>query len=374
MLRHLILFDRVIVQSARLREFSVLGSTFGAQGLTALLRSGAVGILCDVLTTGQVGQSSLGGRARPLPPGSYSFRSVTGADRKAYLHRCFQNVAPRPGLTHKESKRLKHEIATRLVEPAAGVPKAMEQQLLADLRASAPHLATALSVELRRTHGLVTTPAALRLRVREIAEGDFRVESTLQRRSTLDEPARHKTVERALLAAGGLNQRIAQMNAYEAMTDFWCRDLSVLGTKLHHLHQLAPERLDRALATVLALPGLPDIETALARREVDVERLLAIRESREGQEFRRWFRGQGSYEFEALKEEWESLRSRLGAWITTPTGRTMRFLTSTGAGLVPGLGIATGAIDSFLLERWLPRSQPLFFLRHSYRSIFRRPA
>ena len=76
----------------------------------------------------------------------------------------------------------------------------------------------------------------------------------------LDEIDCHKAIERALLAVSGLNRRLAEMNAYEAITDLWYRDLPVLGGKLRFLSdRVAPERQDRALATVLALPGLPDI-------------------------------------------------------------------------------------------------------------------
>ena len=175
------------------------------------------------------------------------------------------------------------------------------------------------------------------------------------------------------MAVGGLNQRLAEMNGYNALTDFWYRDLPVLGSKFRYLHELGPERQDRALATVLALPGLPDLTEALSRGQVDIERFLEIRQSADGEEFRRWFRNQGPGGVAALRDQWGRLRSRLGAWVATPAGRCLRFLVSSGVGVVPGAGIAASAIDSFLLERWLPRSQPLSFLLHSYKSIFRGP-
>lgn len=374
LLRYLLLFDLVIVQSIRLREFSALANVFGSEGLTALLRSGAIRILCHPVTMGQTGQSNIGGRTTPLPLGSYSFRAVSGTERKKYLHGCFENVKPGGGLTHKESIRLKHEIAARLIEPMDTVPKEMEEQLLSDLRSSAPQLSTALSVELRRAHGISVTPTELMLEIHEVDEQDFLVQSSLQRLTPLEEQTRHETIERALLAVGGLNQRLAEMNGYKALTDFWYRDLCVLDSKFRHLAQLVePEREDRALATILALPGLPDITEALARGQVDIERFLEIRGSPDGQEFRRWFRGQGPDDLAMLREQWGRLRHRLGAWIGTPTGKGVRFVVSNGLGLVPGAGIVASTIDSFLLEKWLPQSQPLSFLQHSYQSIFRDP-
>ena len=124
--RYLLLFDRVVIKSYRLREFNVLAGVLGLPGLFALLRSGTIRVLCHTLTMAQTGQSSIGGRTMPLPYGSYSFRAVTQADRRYFLHRCFQNVKPGHNLTYKESKRLKREIANRLVEPIDAVQQEMD--------------------------------------------------------------------------------------------------------------------------------------------------------------------------------------------------------------------------------------------------------
>ena len=371
--RYLLLFDRVIIHSMRLREFSVLASVLGFPGLRALLRSGAIHVLCHPLTMAQTGQSSIGGRTTPLPHGSYSFRSVRGADRRAYLHGCFENVKPTSDLTYKESKRLKREIADRLIDPVDTIEQEMDDQFLFDLRSSVPHFSTALSVQLQRDYGIYVRSSDLTLNVHEFNERDFRVDSNLKLLTTLDELERHKATEHALLAVGGLNQRLAEMNGYNALTDFWYRDLPVLGRKFRYLSDLAPERQDRALATVLTLPGLPDIAKAIAQGRVDIERFLEIRDSPDGQQFRRWFRNRDADDIALLKEQWGGFRNKLGAWIATPRGKVLRFLLSTGAGFLPGVGVAVGAIDNFLLEKWLPQSQPLTFLQHSYRSIFRAP-
>ena len=373
LLRYLLLFDRVIIHSSRLREFSILASDLGPTGLSALLRSGTIRVLCQALTTAQVGQSDIGGRKTPLPRGSYSFETIGEADRKDYLHSCFQNVRPSLELPYKQSKRLKSEIASVLVDPVESVRKDMEDQLLSDLRCSVPQFVTALLVELRRDYGISVKSTDLKLTFHEFGERDFRVESNLRTLTTLDELARHKVTERALLTVGGLNQRLAEMNGYGAMTDFWYRDLPLLDTKLRYLAQFSPEEQDRALAAVLTLRGLPDMAEALSHGRFDIERFLEIRDSEDGREFRRWFRGRGTDDVALLTDNWERLSSRLGAWIATPPGKMVRFLVSTGVGLIPGAGLATSAVDGFLLEKWLPMSQPLAFLQHSYKSVFRTP-
>lgn len=373
LLRYLLLFDRVIVHSSRLLEFPTLARELGAGGLSALLRSGAIGVHCHALTTAQTGQSDIGGRTRPLPHGSYSFRSISEAGRKAYLHSCFKNITPSRDLPYKQCKRLKRDIADKLVDPVDSVRKEMEEQLLSDLRASVPQFRTALSVELQRNFGNSVEPSDLTLKIHEFSERDFRVESSLYRVTTLDDLARHKATERALLAVGGLNQRLAEMNGYSAVTDFWHRDLPVLDRKLRYLSEFAPERRDQALAKLLTLPGLPDIAEELAQGGVEIERFLEIRASPEGQQFRQWLQSLGPDDVEELEAQWGRFCNKLGAWIAAPRGKALRFLISTGAGLLPVAGVAVSAVDRFLLEKWLPHSQPLTFLQHFYTSIFRAP-
>ena len=158
---------------------------------------------------------------------------------------------------------------------------------------------------------------------------------------------------------------------YGALTDLWYRDLHVFGSKLRYFSELAPEHHDRALATVLALPGLPDIADALAQGRVDMERFLEVRDSPDGRQFRRWFRSRRPGDIAALTDHWGTIRNRLGGWLATPRGKALRVVMSNGVGLLPGAGVVVGAIDAFLLERWLPQSQPLTFLLYSYKSIFR---
>ena len=103
-------------------------------------------------------------------------------------------------------------------------------------------------MELKRNYEIPVKPTDLSLRIHEVSEGDFHVESNLELLTTLDDLARHKAIEQALLAVSGLNQRLAEMDGYGALTDLWYRDLHVFGSKLRYFSELAPEHHDRALA------------------------------------------------------------------------------------------------------------------------------
>src|SRR4051794_20462719 len=100
LIHRLLLFDRVIVVSSRLREFAPMVRSFGVDGVIALLRSGAVSVLCQAVTLGSVGQTDLRSREKYglLPPLSLSFATVRAADPKEYLHGCFKAIGQIPDL------------------------------------------------------------------------------------------------------------------------------------------------------------------------------------------------------------------------------------------------------------------------------------
>ena len=80
LVRRLILFEQCTVESIALKEVPALIQVFGADGLLKLIDSGAVRIVCDAMTAGQIGQTadlkSTIARGGPLPLGSYRLVSV----------------------------------------------------------------------------------------------------------------------------------------------------------------------------------------------------------------------------------------------------------------------------------------------------------
>jgi hypothetical protein len=57
--------------------------------------------------------------------------------------------------------------------------------------------------------------------------------------------------------------------------------------------------------------------------------------------------------------------------IRSPAGKTVRFLSTTAAGLVlPPVGIALSGLDTFLTEKIVPEPGPTAFLGQLYSSVF----
>ena len=76
-----------------------------------------------------------------------------------------------------------------------------------------------------------------------------------------------------------------------------------------------------------------------------------------------------------IKERIGSLRAKFGNLTQSYTGKLVRLLATTGIGLIPppvGLvaGALAGFLDTFLIERVLPKSGVVAFLSSLYPSIF----
>lgn len=119
LVRRLILFDRCTVESTGLKEVPALVTVFGPGGFMELVEAGAISIICDVMTIGEIGRTSglaaTDRRGGPLPPGSYHLASVRMASRRRLVSRAIAEVH-RATIAFTEVKRLKRRLAEVLLE------------------------------------------------------------------------------------------------------------------------------------------------------------------------------------------------------------------------------------------------------------------
>lgn len=382
LVNHLLLFDKVLIHSARLREFRPLLATFGFDGTIALLRSGAIGVVCQRFTTGSTGQLAvLQKRATKglLPLHSYSFSSVAaGRTGKEYMSQCFADcVRSIEDLSMRQERILVREIAARLVDPVEAVTTMTGSQLKSDLVANASHIGAALAVELKRRYGADAAQRAS-IRVIPIDSEDYRVEANLVSVLNLSETESHQIVEKSLLAVAGVNQRLAEMKGYDALMNFWYRDIPVLESKLSYVQSIAaPELAEARVMAVLNWPLLPDLTEGLRSGAFDLQKFLELRETDEARAFRAWLHTASDVEIEHVRELSGSLRARLGALVSSGVARGIRVVTSTSMGLFPGMGTASaalGLLDAFVVERLFGKHSPvLAFLLGQYSSLFKEP-
>lgn len=383
LVRHLLIFDQVTIQSARFREFGGLLKAFGFDGTIELLRSGALRVLCERLTVGQTGQcAGIDARVRKglLPLHSYSFSPVeAGIDRRAHVGECFENVRSLDGLSFRQEKALVREIAGRLIEPVETIKSDMIEQLRCDLQQNAPHIETAIRIEVGRRYGVAAANAPIKSSIKPIDDEDVIAITNLTEVLRISQEESHDIIQTALLAVGGLNQRIAEMKHYSTLVNFWYRDLPVLGAKLSQLQSAAaPEAIDRRLSEVLALPVLPDLAAAMDSGEFDMRKFLEVRSSDDGKAFRAWIQTAGPGDVAELRERASAYRARLSVAFQSAGARIARLVVTTGLGLVPLFdaagGAALGILDGFVIDRLLGKTPaPCAFLLHEYASVFRRP-
>jgi hypothetical protein len=373
--RRLLLFEHYIVDSIRLEEIPTLTRVFGIDGVIKLLESGIVSIRADPLTFGQTGQLNISeARAKKglLPLGSYAFSTVEMADHRRFIHDCLQEIKREFGEGKKVIK-LKRAIVEHLVpRPPNLVPRA-DEQLARELTDNGPQVSQAVALALSERLATDVKPGEFALRIHPIDERDYRAESDIGERFSLNEHDAHALVERGLLAVGGLSLSLAAMESYEAVTGFRHSELPILESKFSFLlNQFDPDAQEARLDRVIEIAGLPTVDWAAAGG-VDAEALLELRDEPEWQAFRQWLRQTESAPDEEIKAQLQAGTEKLARLVHGKPGSVLRFLTVSGASLL-GLGKAAelgiGAVDQFIVENLVQRPGPASFLGRLYKSVF----
>lgn len=372
----LLFFDDYILQSVRLREFPGLVDAMGYPAVMELLSARVLKVHCDATTVGQTGQLEILDARRKkglLPLGSFSFSAVRIADRNQYIHSCLKEIEPRFSLAPKELMKLKRAIVTALVDIPSDVGNDTVLQLQQDLHGNSPLLGPLIAQSVQRLHNVQIEPKNLTVRTHAIEETDFAVETNLEEMG-FDELQRHNVVESALLAFSGLNQRIEEMKTYNALSGCIDAECVFFKERLGFLLQgMRPAAAEEQFQRVLDLCGIPSFCGGEAN--LDASKLLDIKSSKEFAEFRVWLRTlDANTSDKEIEDRVSSYKARIANIIRSPVGKTVRFVTVTGVGLVPGYGtaagVALGIIDTFLLDKILPTSGIWTFVNKQYPSIF----
>jgi hypothetical protein len=373
-IRRLILFDTYILKSIQLKEVPFLITELGFNETMQLLESPALEIQCEVMTVGQSGQTAMPDRLRRgiLPPLSYALSGIRSADQRKDLHHHFQPFNQIPNLTLKQLIKLKKTIANKIVRLPEDFASRLAANATTDVLNKQYLVKKSVEMVIREDHK--TEPPEFSLTVHSIGEGDIRVETDLARRMNIDLQATHKIVERGLLGIGGLSQRFAEMDAFSALSGFADRDLPLVDEQLKLFLRMSPDAKERQFRRVIEIAELPDFTSAISAGHINVARLLEIRESDECREFREWLPSiEGATDAE-IKERVSSLRAKFGNASQSVAGKALRVLTLTGIGAIPVVGLGAGAlaslVDTFLVEKVLPKSGVVAFLSKLYPSVF----
>jgi hypothetical protein len=381
--RRLILFEQCTIESIALKEVPALVATFGPDGLLKLLDSGAVRIVCDAMTAGQVGQTaalkSAARRGGPLPLGSYRLVSVgiptDGQGRKDYVHRALQEVH-KAAISFKDVKKVKLALAPRLLTYSSEAANAGISDTKRELLDGSPVVWEAIRHVFRKETGTDPGPDP-DFSVEDLGQdGDFQLSTSLGSKAGLSAEQEHKLIERGILALAGMNQRIRFMESFEAVTGFQADEVELFEKKLSFVvRQVDPDAQERRFDRIATIGGLPGVDGMPAGSTIDVDRLLKLRDDVECRELRRWLRNVDSETDVEISQQFERVRERMASAIESRGGKVVRFLVTSGAGAIPVAGLVAGpamsAADAFLLEKLIGKPGPATFLSKHYRSIFR---
>jgi len=383
----LILFEHCTLESDHLKEIPSLVAAFGVKGVRALLESGAVSIICDYLGAGNVGQTRdlkvTAARGGILPLSSYRIMTISVPERledgsyyrSEYVHQALKSVNESRGLTEREIRRLQiilRRVVTEYPRSLVADSGTSFKELIAqDDESILKSLKVAFSDMFGRAF-----PDGVTLKCEDLGnDGDFRVVTNLASYAAIDENESHKVIERALLGAANVDQRLLVMEALESVSGFKDSEIPVFEGRFARLwSQLDPIAQENRFKRITTIGGLPLLDNLAPAQQIDMTKLLKFRDSEECRELRRWLRRVDSEPDAEIEALFESVKERLARVTHTRVGKTVRFIIDNGAGAVPVIGPALGPavsiLDKYLMDKVIGEPGPVSFLGHSYPSIF----
>jgi hypothetical protein len=275
--RRLILFDRVIVRSFRLKEVPLLIRTFGVGGFSKLLDLGLLRFSCDLTVV--VLEASTNG-LRHLPLNHFSFATAKLADLDAALHSelgCLQGIA---GLKNDKRALLEEAIWNSLAREPVTYGQDLLDQIDHDFRCSTPALNAALVDSVRKDLGRSDfKPSDLAITVEETSTRIFHIRNALSGSFGFSAEQTHLVLQRAVSAVANLNKRLADMQAHSAIVGFLDSEAPILFGKLAGIiAPMNPKNAEGQFERVIELADVPDFKSG---QKVDVELLIKVRDSAE---------------------------------------------------------------------------------------------
>ncbi|OCC16386.1 hypothetical protein DBT_0203 [Dissulfuribacter thermophilus] len=375
----LLLFESFILDSIRLKEFKVLVEAIGIEQTLLLLDSGILKINCDPLTIGQTGQAGILEKRKKkgiLPLGSFSLDLIQMADKKAFISDCLRNIRPRIFVSRKDFKKLKLAIVNKLIVTPSGIGKDALIGIRTDLLGNANLIRKSISLSILSHLNKKIPPDSLSVKVEQIDDNDYRLESNLEKNLMLSKVDAHKILERGILGIGGLNLKIATMKHFDALTGFKEQEVYLFDEKLKFLfNRVFPHEFERRFTSLLSIVDLPNFDGVGTEFTINIEKFLKIRDSQECKEFRSWLINLDQIDEKEIKERILSLRAKVSRLISSKTGTTVKTLVISGIGLIPApaasfIGLGLDFLSSFIADKFFKKDGVATFIGQQYPSIF----
>ena len=324
LVRRLLLFEHCTLESNLLREMPDLVRTFGINGMTTLLESGALSVICEALTAGQVGQLAelrmAEERGGPLPLGSYHLSSIgiplEEEHRSKYISEALTAFQSVPGAIKKKIK-----LKQLLIPMLETYPLVAGNDGVADARRDIINEHSTIWNAIRReamTGRGLDLGEVPRLSVVDLGSDDFAIETPLE--AQLGPADAHKLVERAILGVAGTNIRIDNMKQLESVTGFRDDEFPFFDDKIGFLmREIDPSVQEDRLDRIVEIAGLPTLSPVPDGSTLDINKILKMRDSEECRELRTWLRNVDSETDAEINARFDDLRGRMAEVVESPT-------------------------------------------------------
>lgn len=182
-------------------------------------------------------------------------------------------------------------------------------------------------------------------------------------------------LQRSVTATVNLNQRLAEMQAYSALTGFLESEAPLLFGKLAGIiSPQNPTPAEEQFKRVIEVADVPDFKPG---QKIDVQKLMKIRDSAECRDFRKWLSTAENISDDETRTQATGMRNKLASLASSAGGKVVRLAATTVIGNIPlaglVLGPVAGAVDSFVVDKVLPQSGIFAFLTDIYPSLFSSP-
>jgi hypothetical protein len=365
LLSRVLFFDEVISPMVRMGEIPFLVRTFGAEGVEQLLdreilklSSDTVSVITNVERDGK----------RELPLFQFEQGIADIADREKHISEGLQSLQQISGLSKARRDALSTLIQSKVLKPNPEYGPDLLVQIRADLKAN---VELVKSILIKKHPELLEKFRELKISLEEVSPGVQRFSTNLTSLLDISKQQEHDMLATTVLTVSNLNQSLANMRQYNAISVFEEGDAPLLFGKISGIvAPYNPKNEEEAFLRVIEVVGIPDL---LASGRIDVDRLIKVRESNECLEFRAWLSKADRINDAELQKMLTGVRARAAAFISSPSGKVTRFIANAALGFLPHYGTATslieGAVDNFLLDKLLPSSGVLSFLGHSIPSV-----
>ena len=201
----------------------------------------------------------------------------------------------------------------------------------------------------------------------------FFVEDNLQKEFNLTKIEIRKIINSSLLATCGMNLKFEEMDVFNSVSGFKPEEESLFDIRakllLKNVNGYKPEE---NFTRVLEIQRFPKLEINKDIK-IDIEKLLKIRNSKDCTEFREWLSTIDKYTDKDIHDQFNNYKSKLQNLATTTEGKAFRFFVSGVIGFTasPLAGVAYGLIDTYILDKILPRKGYISFIHNDFPTIYK---